>query len=297
MRLQGTQRQRVAFGVFLTAFILIGSPAQSSTTIDSTNKFAWGENIGWANWEGDVSNGVVVGQAFCSGYIWCENVGWICMGDGSPDDGHEYSNTNATDFGVNVDASCTLRGFAWGENIGWVNFENTGSAAFDPFSGTLSGYAWGENVGWMSLSNIHAFVQTTSLDPGPDTDADMIPDAWELWFTNTLMGMGAGTDSDGDGFTDLEEYGAGTDPLDANSLLEITDIVLSPGTSETDISWSSVEKRLYRIELNTDLLQTTNWVDSGLGNQNPDAGTETTRTVPLGGPTQQFYRVRSIQPL
>jgi len=116
----------------LPAIIFLSSVAQSSTTIDSTNRFAWGENIGWANFEGDVSNGVVVGEAFCSGYIWGENVGWICLGDGSPDDGHEYSNTNATDFGVNVDTSCNLRGLAWGENIGWVNFENTGNAAFDP---------------------------------------------------------------------------------------------------------------------------------------------------------------------
>jgi len=174
---------------------------------------------------------------------------------------------------------------------------SVGVVLLQALRGNLSGYAWGENVGWMSLSNIHAFVQTTSLDPGPDTDGDMLPDAWELWFTNSLTGMGAGTDSDGDGFTDAEEYGAGTDPLDPNSLLEITDIVLSPGTLEADISWSSVAKRLYRVELNTDLTQPTNWVDSGLGNQNPDAGGETTRTVPLGGPTQQFYRVRSVQPL
>lgn len=274
----------------------IGSPAQSSTTIDSDNKYVWGENIGWLNAEGDVTNGVVIGEAFCSGYLWGENVGWICMGDGSPDDRHAYSNTNATDFGVNTDPSCNLRGFAWGENIGWVNFESTGSAAFDPLTSILSGHAWGENVGWMSLSNIHAYVQTTSLDSGPDTDGDMIPDAWELGFTNTLAGMNANTDSDGDGDKDREEYVAGTDPFDPLSLLEITEMVKVPAMSEADITWRSVSKRLYRVQLNNDLNQT-NWVDSGLGVLSPDAGSETTRSVPLGGPTQQYYRVRSVRPL
>lgn len=55
----------------------------------------------------------------------------------------------------------------------------------------------------------------------PDTDRDLLPDAWEQrWFTN-LITAGVGTDWDGDGLSDFAEYIAGTDPTDAASRLEL----------------------------------------------------------------------------
>ena len=67
--------------------------------------------------------------------------------------------------------------------------------------------------------------------------------------------------------------------------------------SQSDATWESVLTRLYRVELNPDALNPTNWVDRGLGDISPDAGTSTTRAVPLGGPDVQHYRIKAIKPL
>jgi hypothetical protein len=201
------------------------------------------------------------------------------------------------DYRVNLEANGALRGFAYGANIGWINFEGMGDPSVDLLTGNLGGFAYGANVGWISLSNMMGHVQTDSLDPGPDTDGDMLPDAWELSHTNMLPVLSMDGDQDGDGATDKEEYLADTDPLDAGSLFVITDKMLDPSMSEADVTWNSVATRLYRVELNTDPTNPSGWVDSGLGDQTPDAGTETTRTVPIGGPGVENYRVNAIQPL
>jgi len=57
-----------------------------------------------------------------------------------------------------------------------------------------------------------------------DTDGDGPPDWWEkLYFNDPRMAEG-GADTDGDGFSNLEEYLTGSDPLDAGSVLRIVDL-------------------------------------------------------------------------
>jgi hypothetical protein len=146
----------------------LGSTAAAQSDIDPGNKFAWGENIGWTNWNdaGDPagSDGVIIRETFLGGFVWGENVGWINLGDGDPGeaggDETEYANVDGSDFGVNLDPETgELSGYAWGENIGWINFSG-GALADPPNSARLSrdggecrlrGYVWGENVGWINL--------------------------------------------------------------------------------------------------------------------------------------------------
>ncbi|MCK5290460.1 MAG: hypothetical protein KAR39_00385 [Thermoplasmata archaeon] len=47
-----------------------------------------------------------------------------------------------------------------------------------------------------------------------DTDGDGLLDSWELQFFGDL-GQEAAGDFDADGFTNIEEFGAGTDPTDS----------------------------------------------------------------------------------
>jgi len=54
-------------------------------------------------------------------------------------------------------------------------------------------------------------------------------------------------DPDGDGLTNWQEYLAGTDPLNANSVLRVTQI--RPVADGIEITWSSVQGRVYAVEM------------------------------------------------
>src|SRR2546423_1626389 len=116
----------------LLSLVALPLTAQATSTINTTNQYSWGANIGWLNWRPDFdatnTEGVVIGEFICSGYIYGANVGWINVGNGfTPSDGHvQYSNASATDFGLNYNFDPTqtgvanLRRFAYGANIGWI---------------------------------------------------------------------------------------------------------------------------------------------------------------------------------
>ena len=151
----------------LLALASLLNTASAATTINSANKFAYGANIGWMDWRGDVASGAVIGEFVCSGFIYSANVGWIHLGDGTPGNGIRYQNLSAGDFGVNHDGAGTLSGFAYGANIGWIHFTNSyaGGGSFDGpqvdlRTGKLSGFVWSANCGWISLRDAFAFVQT-----------------------------------------------------------------------------------------------------------------------------------------
>ena len=86
-----------------------------------------------------------------------------------------------------------------------------------------------DNSFWVT----HEWAKTTAAD------------AWGTWVANVST---ANIDSDGDGFTDLEEFQAGTDPLNPASAPGITstDVI----GSDVRISFSSVAGKNYLIESN-----------------------------------------------
>src|SRR5262245_617248 len=129
---------------FLISLVLLGTSvfAIAASTIDPTNKYAYGANIGWIDWRGDGTTGAIIGEYVCSGYIYSANAGWIYLGSGSPINGIQYQNLAANDFGVNTDGFGNLRGYAYGANIGWINFEGTGAPKVDLITGGLSGSIW-----------------------------------------------------------------------------------------------------------------------------------------------------------
>jgi hypothetical protein len=143
----------------LAITVLFAGLALAQSNIDSTDKNAWSENVGWMNWRdaNGGASGAHVGSGFMSGHVWNENVGWISLGDGTPLNGFDYTNQSGADSGVNVDPSGILWGYAWGENIGWIQinagqFANPPQPAYLGCDGRLHGYAWAENVGWINLS-------------------------------------------------------------------------------------------------------------------------------------------------
>jgi len=296
-RIISTNARKLAW---LGAGILMAtvSGVRAGSTIDPAHPDAYGANIGWINACGDVTNGATIGQHYCTGYVWSANCGWINFGSGTPANGHAYANNSATDWGVNHDGEGGLTGYAYGANIGWMTFEQTyGQPRVDLHTGKLSGYAWGANVGWIGLSNELGFVRTTTLDPGPDSDGDLLPDAYEYTHTNTLAALSGlnGHDADGDGATDLEEARADTDPLNAMDRLEIVSLETDATTNR--VAWTSRPTRLYRLEATNSLADDEAWPDAGPGLLDPPAVSPMTQTVTDVTATTQFYRVKAVVPL
>jgi hypothetical protein len=138
-------------------------------------------------------------------------------------------------------------------------------------------------------------VQSTTIQPGADTDSDSIADAWErLTFGNLTTATGT-SDFDHDGFSDRNEYLADTNPTNANSRLKITAFTTPSGGTSPTVTWDSVLTRQYRIE-KTLALSPAAWTDSGLGLIVPD-GDSTTRNFGDTAAPLRFYRVQAVRPL
>ena len=277
-------------------FACVAFDSAHATSINATHRHAYGANIGWLNFRGDIANGAKIGLYFSTGYVWSANTGWISLGSGAPANGFSYANNSATDWGVNlVMPGGYLRGMAYGANIGWINFETNGNARVNLVTGKLDGYAYGANVGWISLSNSQAHVQTDYLDWGPDTDGDGIPDAYEYATTGNLTNLTAGGDFDNDGSGDKDEFLADTDPTDGTSLLEIT--ALNRAVTTNVVTWTVEPTRTYRLEQANAATNNATWVDSGLGVLAPGMAPTLTGLVPDPSATTRVYRARALVPL
>ena len=145
-----------AFGLL---FAILSSPtvghAENIDPYENDSQYAYGENIGWVNFEPNVA-GPAVGASVTSqkvaGFIWAENIGWINLDPNDTD-----PNT-----GVKNNAAGELSGYAWGENVGWINFNprvlgdpnHYGVTIDEP--GNFDGWAWGENIGWIHFQSAGA---------------------------------------------------------------------------------------------------------------------------------------------
>lgn len=86
-------------------------------------------------------------------------------------------------------------------------------------------------------------IDATSVD----MDADGLPNEWELEWFGAPVTAAASADADTDGFPNLDEYIAGTDPLDAMSLFKVA---LSDAAM---LEWNAVTGRTYRVWRTPDL--------------------------------------------
>jgi hypothetical protein len=274
---------------------MIGSVAcsQALTTINSANSFAYGANIGWIDWRGDINNGAIIGDYVCSGYLWAANVGWISLGNGAPANQVHYGNLSANDFGVNHDGKGNLSGYAYGANIGWINFEANGAPKVDLKTGQLSGFIYSANCGWISLCNAFACVQTDVIVPGVIAP-NGLPIAWLLTHFGTTD-VNVDDDPDSDGASNANECLAGTDPLNADDKLVVTEI--TKGSDWATVAWRTTPERCYYIQKSASLTNP-QWLDSGLGCITPEGqGTSTTRTFAEPDESMRFYRVQVVRPL
>ncbi|MBU3942686.1 hypothetical protein KKA24_01740, partial [Patescibacteria group bacterium] len=120
----------IVLSVFLGIAPLIAFASTTDGTVDSSYKYAWGENIGWIDF-GTTNGNVHITDSGLSGYALSETVGWIYLDD------------------VTNDSEGNLSGYAWGENVGYINFNPTNGGVVINSSGEFTGSALSETVGWI----------------------------------------------------------------------------------------------------------------------------------------------------
>lgn len=241
------------------------------------------------------SDGLRLTETFLSGKAYAANFGWIDFGDGSPSNGHSYSNASGSDFGVNMAADGTLSGDAYAANVGWITFEQThGKPKLNLLSGQITGHAYAANLGWIELDTTFSDLITLFI-ARPDTDSDGIADAWEMLHFASLVTATPSSNADGDLATDPQEYEAGTDPEDPDSSFRIVSHSFASGGTTATLTFTSAPSRLYRIEHDTDLQGI--WTNSALGLFTPDAGPLTNKAITIPAGATRFVRAVSVKPL
>jgi serine protease len=121
-----------------------------------------------------------------------------------------------------------------------------------------------------------------------DTDANGLPDWWELQYFGHLTGTDPNADADHDGMSNLAEWLAGTNPTNASSCLRL--MALPAGNSNVFVvSWPSVAGKYYRLERATNLLTGFNSVVQTNIAATAPTNTETDTAI-LPGQTR-LYRV------
>jgi len=118
---------------------------------------------------------------------------------------------------------------------------------------------------------------------------DGIPDFWEEAYFGGPTNAVASVDIDGDGYSNLEEYNAQTDPGQALSVLQIESIARP---LDWEISFEGELGRQYALEANTNL-STGSWSTVG----GPVGGTGTVMSITYtNSPDGTSFRVTASRP-
>jgi hypothetical protein len=91
--------------------------------------------------------------------------------------------------------------------------------------------------------------------PPEDDDGDFMPNTWETQFGfDPLDGSDAQLDFDKDGFTNRQEFIAGTNPKEPNSFFRMTMLPLTASPqAQVQFTWTAVAGRTYRLEASATL--------------------------------------------
>jgi hypothetical protein len=157
-------------------------------------------------------------------------------------------------------------------NGGSITFQ----IAFDPS-------ALGVRTATVSISNNDADESSYqfAIRGNADLDNDGMPDGWE-----TLYNVSdPNADDDGDGMSNLDEFIAGTSPRDPASALRIKEAKF--GANGCEITFDSINARLYRVEYKNDFSLGWTLLQEKLGTGSPI----TVNDPGALGQQERFYRL------
>ncbi|MBM3847944.1 MAG: hypothetical protein FJ405_16870, partial [Verrucomicrobia bacterium] len=137
------------------------------------------------------------------------------------------------------------------------------------------------------LSNATITVIGTAVSGSPDLDSDGLPDVWETIYDFDVNAPNGDGDVDRDGFSNLDEYLAGTDPRNASSGLSIGAILQT--AEGIKIRFNGVTGRSYSIQ-HRDVLPNGAW--KTLGSVPAVLSDQTVEVLDASpGTSQRYYRL------
>ncbi len=118
---------------------------------------------------------------------------------------------------------------------------------------------------------------------GDDANFDGLPDDWQsrYWGLNPLGWPSGSADSDGDGATNLQEFLAGTSPINRGSALRLEMAQTAQGLW---LNWNTEPGSVYQVQCSTN---TVTWQTVGAARFAPGA----VDTVAVGGSDVRLYRI------
>ncbi len=127
----------------------------------------------------------------------------------------------------------------------------------------------------------------TATTWGDDTNFDGLPDDWQarFWGNNPAYWPAPNLDSDGDGATNLQEFLAGTDPKDPNSVLRTS---ITSSRQGRRLNWNTQPGLIYQVQTTVDFTLWTN-----LGSARFAVGK--TDSLPIDGGKLSIYRVIRVR--
>lgn len=154
-----------------------------------------------------------------------------------------------------------------------------------------------DSCGGAEFNTVERSVQPL-LDPAKDQDADGLPNGWEqdsgLDPFASAGNQGASGDPDGDGKSNIEEFAAGTDPLDRSSTFRI----LSIGAEGSDVRivWATAGGRTNVVQVSGSLVTYSNISPQIVIPGTADAITNYLDPGALTNLAPRFYRIQAIRP-
>jgi len=130
------------------------------------------------------------------------------------------------------------------------------------------------------------------LSASGDTDGDGLPDAWEQANHTQIFVPDANDDPDHDGFSNLQEYLAGTDPNDSSSFLKLQPLQVGAGNGT--LQFLAASNHTYSV-LYKQSLSDTVWLKLTDVSSAP-VDRELSITNPAGGATEFYRLVTPAQP-
>jgi hypothetical protein len=164
--------------MFLSILILVPQFTRAAN-IDTINRYAWGQNIGWVDFGLEVGN-IEVSNNKLTGYAYSSNTGWISLNCVNTD------SCKSVEYGVTQDGKGDLSGYAWGQNTGWIDFSGVSINE----EGDFLGYAYSPNIGYISFNCVNTqtcdtidfkvtTTWTTATSTGTSTDNEVIEEERE----------------------------------------------------------------------------------------------------------------------